>query len=399
MKNSNEYSWNQILKFSWGHIIAFLALIFMSYVMYMGDFYANGGDFQNACIKVGVTDLLLLFVFMGAQRFKAAEVKFNRKIIYERIFIVLCPIAFAVAMVPYNHFWSVFEQRSDIEIQFTKSINSARNLFENYEIYANERIAGFLKSGSDWAIKTRDSLETQFLQCKESCMKKKTACVSKCESDYNTSLNSFLGDSVDIECAFTHALKLQLLSENTDSLRNKAINWIDDANQGASVWNAFLIGNIDVIAKSIENWHKTLQEFSTPVYSVEIDPKPFDVERQTINDALEQIHALKNIYQETTGVKINAIWTGLILFLMLLFPYIIQRRNTKAAGYYFLIPRREKQTATLKDQRENLISQKKTEEKVEIAQKGESLRVNTNESAVQKKTKTYDDSDPYSGTF
>ncbi len=298
--------------------------------MYMGDFYANGGDFQNACIKVGVTDLLLLFVFMGAQRFKAAEVKFNRKIIYERIFIVLCPIAFAVAMVPYNHFWSVFEQRDDIETQFTKSINSVRNLFEDYEKYSNERIAMYSKSLSVWVVAARDSLDAQLLQCKNSCKKK--GCDSKCESDYNYSLGELLRDSVDEENRYIYALKLQLLSENTDSLKSKAISWIDEANQGTSVWNAFLIGNIDVIAKSIENWHQTLQEFSTPVYSVEFEPKPFDAEGITINDALERIHALKKIYQETTGIKINAIWTGLILFLMLLFPYVIQRRNTKAVG-------------------------------------------------------------------
>ena len=63
MANNNNYSWNQTLKFSWGHIIAFVALIIISYVTYMGDFYRNGGDFKSAAIKVCSIDIALLITF------------------------------------------------------------------------------------------------------------------------------------------------------------------------------------------------------------------------------------------------------------------------------------------------------------------------------------------------
>ena len=95
---TNQYSWNQTLKFSWGHIIAFVALIFISYVMYMGDFYQNGGDFVSAAVKVGIIDFLLLVTFIGAQIIKGTDEKFNRSIIIERILICCCPLAFIFAM-------------------------------------------------------------------------------------------------------------------------------------------------------------------------------------------------------------------------------------------------------------------------------------------------------------
>ena len=44
------------------------------------------------------------------------------------------------------------------------------------------------------------------------------------------------------------------------------------------------------------------------------------------------------IYTETKGLNFNTLWNGFILFLMLLFPYILQKRNEKAKGYYSLIP-------------------------------------------------------------
>lgn len=42
------------------------------------------------------------------------------------------------------------------------------------------------------------------------------------------------------------ALKLQLIDKNYTSLKNSAFEWIDNAS-GATVWNAFMIGNIQKI--------------------------------------------------------------------------------------------------------------------------------------------------------
>ena len=107
MADNNQYSWNKTLKFSWGHIIAFVAIIFLSYVMYMGAFYSNGGDFMQAAIVVAVLDFFLLLTFIGAQVLKGSDTHFQRSLVIERILIVLCPFAFVAAMVSYNHFWNV----------------------------------------------------------------------------------------------------------------------------------------------------------------------------------------------------------------------------------------------------------------------------------------------------
>ena len=65
--SENKYSWNETLKFSWGHIIAFLALVIISYVTYMGDFYDNGGNFKKSAIKVFCIDVGLIITFIVAQ--------------------------------------------------------------------------------------------------------------------------------------------------------------------------------------------------------------------------------------------------------------------------------------------------------------------------------------------
>ena len=47
----NKNNWNKTLKFSWGHIMAFMALIFIGYIAYLGDFFMLGEDYINPGIK------------------------------------------------------------------------------------------------------------------------------------------------------------------------------------------------------------------------------------------------------------------------------------------------------------------------------------------------------------
>lgn len=318
MANNNNYSWNQTLKFSWGHIIAFVALIIISYVTYMGDFYQNGGDFKSAAIKVCSIDIALLITFIGAQIYKGKDEKFDRSIIVERILICLCPIAFIGAMLPYNHFWTVFTKREMIESQFNKSIEKSRQMFVDYEQYSSDRIQRY-ESTLDNVIRNK----------------------AKNLSEYRKA--GFNGSNDDIVKAnYIETLKLQLLSENTDSLRRSALAWIDEANQGASVWNAFLVGNVGNISNAIKSWNEKLSDFSEPVLSNETisgnDILPFDKNKESYKAANNGLVELNMIYTETKGLNFNTLWNGFILFLMLLFPYILQKRNEKAKGYYSLLP-------------------------------------------------------------
>lgn len=317
--SDNKYSWNETLKFSWGHIVAFIALIFISYVTYMGDFYSNGGDFKSSAIKVFVIDIVLILSFIGAQIYKGTDEKFDRSIIIERILICLCPIAFIYAMIPYSHFWSVFSERDQIEPKFTSAIEKSRQMFVNYDQYSKDRIASY----SDFLstiIANKESARVEYLEAGF--------------SDTNDDM---------VKGNYITTLKLQLLSQNTDSLRTSALQWIDEANQGASVWNAFLVGNISMISDAIESWNQKLYEVSVPVLSNESNDSnhsvvPFDPNRESFKAANAELTDLRNLFINSNGINLYTIITGAILILMLLFPYFLQKRNTRATGLYSLIP-------------------------------------------------------------
>lgn len=308
MTKKNEYVWNKTLKFSWGHIIAFVAIIFISYVAYMGDFYLNGGNFINTAKKVGLIDLFIFITFIGAQICKAADKKFDRAIIIERILICMCPIVFIWAMLPCNHFWNVLSKKENIEQHFDKAIDNSRQMFDDYDNYSKNRIKAY-----------DDYLKEILIQLIQ-------------QSDINVDINTLRENYVE-------TLTLQLLSQNTDSLKTSARAWIKNADQGASVWNAFLIGNVDIISQAIKSWNQRLTEVSQPKLSNEpFYVEPFDVNKQSFQAANSCLCQLKDIYTKSDGINLNTIWTGLILFLMLLFPYYLQDRCTRTNGYYYLIP-------------------------------------------------------------
>lgn len=313
MESGNKYFWNKTLKFSWGHIIAFVALIFISYVVYMGDFYHNGGDFMGSLIKVLIIDVALLVTFIGAQILKGTDHKFAKHIWFERVLIILCPIVFAIAIMPYNHFWHVYSQKDEIESEFTSAISGAKQLFYDYEEYSGKRIDA-----------------------------------------YENSLAYILNDNDQlVKDTYVNTLRLQLLSQNTDSLKNIAFKWINEASQGATVWNAFLIGNIKEIDNAIKLWNDALVESAKPVLSNEDTGYPSFEKVSPYNELSSNLNNLQYRYHSRSGfLTPNTIWTSILLFAMLLFPYLLQSRNLKAQGYYRLLPGKKQKSKKSSDNKD-----------------------------------------------
>ena len=87
------------LKFSWGHIIAFLALIFISYITFVGVVYQTDGDFMKAAMTMVLVDIVLAVFFIGSQIAKATAHKFSKRIWLERIGICASPFIFILCIL------------------------------------------------------------------------------------------------------------------------------------------------------------------------------------------------------------------------------------------------------------------------------------------------------------
>lgn len=307
---------NEKLKFSWGHILAFVAIIFMGYITFMGATYLFKGSYVKIGITVVLTLLLLVTFFIGAQFFKGTEKEFKKRIWVERFFVCLAPILILLMIRPFSpfaHFWAIENQSKKVKEEFGKSISGSKQLFTDYDIYANNRI---------------DALRENL-----------TSVVENKNVDHQV-YEQFGFIDFDDEMQIgnrTKALEAQLKPTGYDSLKLMANKWIDEASRGASVWNVFLIGNVSAIKAAIKQWHSYLQEFSKKQFSIESDGLYFDANNQSLNTAISGLDELTNMYgNKSTKSPWEAWLSGFLCYLFLMVPYFVQRRSTQSRMRLFL---------------------------------------------------------------
>ena len=298
------------LKFSWGHIIAFLALIFISYVTFVGEVYQTDGDFTKATMTMVVVDMVLAVVFIGSQMAKATAHKFSKRIWLERIGIFTSPIMFVVCMLPYFHFWTVHSYNEEIINNFTNAINASNQMFADYEEYANKRIGNY-QHMLERVISNRSIHPAQFAAC-----------------GFREGREQVQKDNM------LKTLHLQLLSNNYDSLKTSANKWIESSSRGASTWNVFLLGNTKEIKSAIKDWNHQLCVFSEKKLSNEefLDNKAaaFTKSSKSLVEVETKLDKLTSLFTQGAFPNIMAIITAAFLYLAMLFPYILQDRHTKS---------------------------------------------------------------------
>lgn len=297
---------NETLRFSWGHIIAFLALLLVSYFSFMGLAYLTNGNFTFALIGMVVIDLVYLAVFIGAQILKAQGVKMERKIRIERVVVLSSPLIFVAGMIFMAHFFTVHSQEEQVKKTFKASIDDARQLFADYEDYAASRMQTY-----------HNSLASIISNQKNTAKMKETGFVAGKEK-------------VQME-NMEETLRLQLHSSNYNRVKESALRWIDNAQNGATTWNVFILGNTKEIKETIINWENQLREFSSKKMSNEEIITP--VAEFSSSGARSAIDGLDRLTASFTTQKFPTAWAilfGIVVYAMLLLPYLLQRRHTKS---------------------------------------------------------------------
>lgn len=300
---------NEQLRFSWGHIIAFFALIAISYISFVGCTYLTHGQFLTAGIVMVVIDVVLLLIFIGMQMAKSTAHKFSRWIWVERVCLLISPLVFIATMTPYFHFWTIHSQNDEIVETFSNAINASKQMFSDYDDYANERIADY------------EFMLGNVISDKSSNPQKYAACGFVDGKEYLQKEN------------MVKALRLQLISCNYDSLKTEALKWIDNSCEGANTWNVFLIGNIQEIKEAIHGWNKQLSNYAENKLSneeIQEQVASFSDTSHSLSLMDSELDSLTTTFTEMRFPNIGSIVIALILYFALLFPYLLQDRHTKS---------------------------------------------------------------------
>lgn len=278
---------NEKLKFSWAHIIFYIALVLSSYVSYLGLVYMRDGEMVTSALILLALDIVLLVLFQYAQRLKATDHDFHKHAIIERIVMALTPALFALMVIPFSHFWNIYNQRDEAEIVFRTSIKASSDIFDQYEKYARNRI---------------DTYGAQ---------NKKFSSISNVNR--------------------AEGLRLQLLGSQYIQTKSEVTDWINRA-QGVTIWNVYMVANIKTISNCMESWSSLLNSYSTHIVSDEKEGVPFSTE---VKDTIAKLNNISEFYTKRTGPSTISCIMMISLYLLLLLPYIVQKRNTKNVYHLF----------------------------------------------------------------
>lgn len=272
------------LKFSFGHIIAFLALLFIGYVIFMSvTYYTRGGYVIGGIVAIGIMILLLLLLYR-LQVLKSANQEIEKWIIHERIVLVVFTIVCGVSFVVFSHFWTVKSKDGIIMGNISQSMQASRQIFRDYQKYSDDRI-------SSYCPESVDSLSFRVLK---------------------------------------EGLELQLFPPQYVQLKADVDDWLDHSEKYISIWNVFLVGNIDDICRSMSSWHTTLNALSIHKMNDENDSVKEYSKKELLYTSIGQLNDAKTLYA-TMDFPNPIAWTvGVLCFAMLYLPWLIQRRSPKS---------------------------------------------------------------------
>jgi len=282
---------NETLKFSWGHIVAFLAMIMISYVTFTGAAYLYDTNLLVSALWAIASFLVMFVVFVGTQQMKAVEKNFTRSIVLERIGVVLSVVVLVllVTISPFKHFWTVYSNKSEIMEEFAMSIDSSKSIFENYDAYVEERIEKTLQSKSPEKNAQAELMRLQL------------------QPSFATQTESF-----DYQ---TKKLEIE--------------QWIDKARQ-SSVWNVFVIGNLTKIQSGVEMWKTTLESWSSKKF-YDGDMEPY----KATYDITSNFNNLKQKFTNSVAFQWRAILWALVGYFCMALPWLLQRRPVKNPNSLF----------------------------------------------------------------
>lgn len=301
-------------KFSLADVLSLLTAFAFGFVCFLGlNFKSSGENVVKSIIIALIVSLLLWCCAFGLKLLKGTRSNFKTCIIWEMIlFIFLTLITGIFSVSVFSHYFTVSQQASNIQSELTKSITQAEGMFSSYENYANKRESNYerkLKS----VVNTKNTNPSQY-------------------AEYGFE-NNGIADLKQIENKmFTiHAELFPTNYSNTidkNGLREIATLWLGNAKNNISTWNPIGIVSVvnDIDSKS-NTWLNSLKGWST------VRQKGEDTDDFTYQLSLNNI---KEYFTISDTPPVIAICLSILCYALMLFSYLITKRDTRYPGLKML---------------------------------------------------------------
>lgn len=291
----------------------FLSINFMS----IGKDEVWGMPHTTGVIMQAVAIALLFFSFaFGAKLLKRTKKNHKISIIFEYIFVmifVLLAIVFTTVAPYFTHYFTVYSQRTTIKNKLNNSILRSKDMFVEYEKYAEKR---------------------------ESLYKEKLNAVVKAKRVNPADYNSYgFGSSDGVSDADQIKTKLFTIhadlfpSNYSDStqhngIKEVAIHWLDEAEMTISSWKPIgVVGVVNHIETNTNKWLTILHKLSEVREQGE-NAKDFDYDLQ--------FDDVKTNFTEIKSPSALAIGLSVLVYVLMILSWVVSKRGPGFPGYKIL---------------------------------------------------------------
>lgn len=292
-------------KFSLADLLTVLGTVIFGFFCFLSLNYYTFGQTMQSIIGAVVIALIVGGLAFIVKLLKTTNGNFRTRIIWEWIFLILFAVVAFVAVIPFSHYFSVLDQKDEIQSKVSANITQAESMFTKYEDYSNNRESFYkrhLKSIVS-AKKVNQSLYRQLGFGKRN--------VSDAEQ-------------IDNKMFTLHAKLFPSNYEGKDGIKQVATTWLNNAkNTLESKWS-FTFGIVTVIKSSqanITGWKDELiknAKFKAPDETANDFEFPL-----TFTDVTDKFTKLNR--STTTNSTLYAI----LLYVVMLASYIVSKRSTK----------------------------------------------------------------------
>ena len=287
--------------FNFATVFSIMTLLAYAFFAFMGLVYWRNGELTYPLLFTieGIAIVLLCVYLMCMGK----ESRWHTGRAAEIICGIIIFVMLLIAALPFTNFMKVVENQSDIKQKIGQLFDSATELDNAYDKYADTRIKKY-----------------------ESALQLVATGKAIHPSEYKELLADAAGSNDDDKIdGLSKSLRRQLLPDSIDTIRRQRTQWLENA-RDMSVWNMMLPTNINKIAAGVDNYVDNYTELSRTIRAGE-NATPF-----TYTALNNDLGSLQQIYTSFSKPSILSIILSVIAAAIMLLPYFVSQRSLAGAA-------------------------------------------------------------------
>lgn len=292
-------------KFSLADVLTLIGAIIFGFIMFISYNFLTNGD-QNGSIKMAlIWTGVIAILAIAAKILKGTNNKFERRIWFEWACLISFFIIAGLSINKFSHAITVYSNKSKIQSDIDYNISEVENLFTSYESYVEKRKDDYL---SDLKLAKDNKIV-------DSATYHRFGFVDERPAAEQISNFMFMLDAELIPSNY----------EGQNGIKNVSNKWLQEARATTQNTWAFAFGIMDVIEHLDKNANKWRRDF--------IELSEMRMDNETAVDFVYDFDfkdVSKDVLSKQSKATIFGVIISLLLFFLMLLPYLITKRSNKS---------------------------------------------------------------------